>query len=53
MMKLWGAGDKPRCEECEKLDRPQSPQLEKLANAVKSEIENPKTAEFRNIVKGE
>jgi hypothetical protein len=20
LMKLWGTGDKPRCEECEKLD---------------------------------
>jgi hypothetical protein len=57
MMKLWGTGDKPRCEECEKLDRPQSPQLEQLANAVKSD-ENTKTAEptsvqLRNLAKRE
>ena len=31
MIKLWGTGDKPRCEECEKLDNAQDSQLEKLA----------------------
>ena len=58
MMKLWGNGDKPRCEECEKLDQPQSPQLEQLANAVKAEDEDLKTAEpssrqHRNLAKRE
>jgi hypothetical protein len=28
MMKLWGTGDKPRCEECRKLDDPVNPEPE-------------------------
>jgi len=36
MMKLWGTGDKPRCEECEKLDRPLRPQP-RLRNLAEDE----------------
>ncbi len=36
MMKLWGTGDKPRCEECEKLDRPLRPQP-RLSNLAEDE----------------
>ena len=30
-MKLWGTGDKPRCEECQKLDSSLNPGTEHLA----------------------
>jgi hypothetical protein len=30
-MKLWGTGDKPRCEECQKLDPSLNPKAESPA----------------------
>ena len=45
LIKVWGTGDLPLCAECEKLDRSLDPQLEKLAQAVSPETEDPRAEE--------